>query len=30
MNDIAYKQKIAEALQRFRSGDLAQNARGPA
>ena len=27
MNDIAYKQKIAEALQRFRSGDLAQNAR---
>ena len=27
MNDIAYKQKIAEALQRFRSGKLAQNAR---
>ncbi len=27
MNDIAYKQKIAEALQRFRSGNLAQNAR---
>ena len=27
MNDIAYKQKISEALQRFRSGKLAQNAR---
>ena len=27
MNDIAYKQKIAEALQCFRSGNLAQNAR---
>ena len=27
MNDIEYKQIIAEALQRFRSGDLVQNAR---
>ncbi len=27
MNDIEYKQAIAETLQRFRSGNLAQNAR---
>ncbi|MCY3682994.1 MAG: Eco57I restriction-modification methylase domain-containing protein [Gemmatimonadetes bacterium] len=27
MNDIEYKQKISGALQRFKAGDLAQNAR---
>ena len=27
MNDIEYKQKISEALQRFKTGGLAQNAR---